>query len=58
MGLTRAYALSRLEKKLLWAFFVLGVVDISLGVVVIYYGRGRSKSPTVCSLVMGLSMVI
>jgi hypothetical protein len=41
--LVRAYALSRLNQKLLSKFLVLGVVNIAIGIVVIYdsYGRGE-----------------
>lgn len=40
---SRAYALSRLNKKLLWAFLTLGVVHVGLGLVFIYDGTGRGE---------------
>ena len=39
--LDRAYALSRLNRKLLWAFPALGVVHVGLGISLIYDGTGR-----------------
>jgi len=41
--LARAYALSRLDRKLLWAFFALGTVHVGLGISLIYDGTGRGQ---------------
>ncbi|KAF9648632.1 hypothetical protein BDM02DRAFT_3186957 [Thelephora ganbajun] len=37
----RAYALSRLNQKLLWTFLILGVVHVGLGAIIVYDGTDR-----------------
>lgn len=57
MRLARAYALSPLNKKLLWTLLTLGVVNIGLGIADIYEGHGRGESLTVYLFAIGSFMV-
>lgn len=42
-SLFRAYALSRLNRKLLWMFLTLGAVHVGLGIALLYDTTGRGK---------------
>ena len=50
----RAYALSRLNRKLLWAFLTLGGIHVAIGLMFIYDGAGRGEF---MSLTLPMSLI-